>query len=272
MNNFVQRSLSGLVFVSLVVGSIFWHQYAFFLVFLFLTTIAVWEFHKLTSHQPEVQLNRLFPVIGAIILFSSSFLYAANIVRYPIFSIYGLYLVLVLIAELYRRKGNPIQNWAYLILGQVIIALPFALLNFIAFIDAATYNKFILVAVFAIIWINDTGAYVFGISFGKHRLFERISPKKSWEGFVGGALAALVGAYIFSIFNTNLTLIQWIIFAEIVVVFGTFGDLMESLLKRTVQVKDSGKIIPGHGGMLDRFDSMLLVAPVIFIYLSFIFR
>ena len=153
----------------------------------------------------------------------------------------------------------------------IFIALPFALLNFIAFIDADQFKPLILLAVFVTIWVNDTGAYLFGITFGKHRLFERISPKKSWEGFFGGALAALASGYVFSLFIPEISLIQWLIFSEIIVIFGTFGDLIESLIKRTLLVKDSGTAIPGHGGLLDRFDSMLLAAPVIFIYLSFLF-
>ena len=150
-----------------------------------------------------------------------------------------------------------------------MVALPFSLLNFILFINGL--QPYILLAVFATIWVNDTGAYLVGVSIGKHRLFERISPKKSWEGFVGGALAALISGYLFSIYIPEINLINWLIFSEIIVVFGTYGDLMESLVKRTVDVKDSGTIIPGHGGLFDRFDSMLLAAPVIFIYLSFIF-
>jgi phosphatidate cytidylyltransferase len=120
--------------------------------------------------------------------------------------------------------------------------------------------------------VNDTFAYLTGVTFGKHRLFERISPKKSWEGFVGGGLAALLSGYVFSLIIPEISLIQWLIFSEITVVFGTFGDLIESLIKRTVHVKDSGNIIPGHGGLLDRFDSMLLAAPSVFIFLWFLFQ
>ena len=118
------------------------------------------------------------------------------------------------------------------------------------------------------IWVNDSFAYLTGMTFGKHRLFERISPKKSWEGFIGGAVASVVAGYVFSLFETDLVWWQWLIFSLLVVVFGTFGDLMESLIKRSVGVKDSGRIIPGHGGLLDRFDSMLLAVPVIFLYLQ----
>ncbi len=271
MNNFLMRTLSGFVFVVLVIGSILLNSYAFLGVFLVITALAVREFHKLTNSQADVNVYPILGIIGAVLLFSTSFLHASGIIRYPIFSVYGLFVVMVLIAELYLRKPNPIHNWAYFILGQVFIALPFSLLNFIAFVDEATYKPLILIAVFVTIWVNDTGAYLFGITFGKHRLFERISPKKSWEGFFGGALAALASGYVFSLFIPEISLVEWLVFSEIVVVFGTFGDLIESMLKRTVHIKDSGNIIPGHGGLLDRFDSMLLAAPVIFIYLSFLF-
>lgn len=270
MNNFLQRTLSGFLFVLIIVGSIAWNPYSFALVFTLITGWTVYEFHKLTNQQHDVQAMSLLSVIGAVLLFVTSFLYASGLIIYPSFSIYGLYVVLMLVIELYRRKSNPLHNWAYFLLGQVIIALPFSLLSFILFIES--YNPIILIAVFVTIWVNDTGAYLVGMTFGKHRLFERVSPKKSWEGFIGGALAALISGYVFSLFITDINLWQWLIFSEIVVIFGTFGDLLESLLKRTVNVKDSGDVIPGHGGLLDRFDSMLLAAPAIFIFLSFIFN
>jgi phosphatidate cytidylyltransferase len=203
------------------------------------------------------------------LLFASSFVYASDIWRNSSFSIYGIYVVFVLILELYRKQTNPIHNWAYFILGQIFIALPFSLLNFILFIN--DWQPLVLLSVFVTIWVNDTGAYLTGVTIGKHRLFERISPKKSWEGFIGGAVFALLSGYIFSLLIPGIQLINWLIFSEIIVVFGTFGDLIESLMKRTVGVKDSGDLIPGHGGLLDRFDSMLLAAPVIFIYLSLLF-
>lgn len=271
MNNFLMRTLSGFVFVLIIIGSILFHSYAFMLVFTLVTAFAINEFHNLTNTKGQIEVNRLASIVGASLLFVTSYLHAANIIRYPVYSVYGLFIIVVMVLELYRRKANPIHNWAYFLFGQIMVALPFALLNFIAFIDQSAYKPLILIAVFATIWVNDTGAYIFGITFGRHRLFERISPKKSWEGFAGGALAALASGYIFSLIIPEISLIQWLIFSEIVVISGTFGDLLESQMKRTVQIKDSGNIIPGHGGLLDRFDSMLLAAPVIFIYLSFLF-
>jgi len=271
MNNFLTRTLSGFVFVVILLGSIFLSQYSFLAVFALITAFSVREFHKLTNMENEVHVNVWLAAIGGAILFVTSFLHAADIIRYPIFSVYGLYIVLVLVSELYMKKKNPIHNWAYFFLGQLFVALPFSLLNFIVFIDNSIYKPLILIAVFVTIWVNDTGAYLFGVTLGKHRLFERISPKKSWEGFFGGALAALASGYAFSLLIPEMSLLNWLVFSEIIVLFGTYGDLVESLLKRTLQVKDSGNAIPGHGGLLDRFDSMLLAAPAIFIYLSFLF-
>lgn len=270
MSNFLKRTLSGFLFVVIVVGSIFLSPYTFALTFAIISAWTIFEFHKLTNKQSEVEVISLLSIVGSIILFMTSFFYASGTISYPVYSVYGLYVVLVLVIELYRKKNNPIHNWAYFLFGQIIIALPFSLLNYILYIE--TYHPLLLIAMFSTIWINDTGAYVFGITLGKHRLFERISPKKSWEGFIGGAITALISGYIFSLFIPEISLISWLIFSEIVVIFGTFGDLLESLMKRTVQVKDSGDVIPGHGGLLDRFDSMLLVAPAIFIYLSFLFK
>lgn len=270
MNNLVTRSLSGFLFVAIVVASILVSPYSFVVVFTVLSAWSVYEFHQLGNHQKEVDINPVMPVIATVILSVTSFLYASEILTYPSFSFYGLFLIVVFIAELYKKKENPFHNLAYVVMGQIYVALPFALLNFILYVGG--YQPWVLLAVFATIWLNDTAAYLFGITFGKHRLFERVSPKKSWEGFFGGAMAALLSGFIFSKFIPEISLIQWFIFAEIVVIFGTFGDLLESLMKRTIHVKDSGNAIPGHGGLLDRFDSMLLVAPAIYIYLSFLFR
>lgn len=269
MNNFVKRTLSGFLFITLIISSILLSRFTFASVFAIISGWIVYEFHKISNVQPTVNINPLVGLFGAVLLFCCSFLYASGIKLCPVYTIYGLYVVVILISELYRQKANPINNWAYFILGQVLIALPFALLNFILFIDK--WQPLLLLAVFVTIWVNDTGAYVIGVTFGKHRLFERISPKKSWEGFIGGALAALLSGYVFSLLIPQISLINWFIFSEIVVVFGTFGDLIESLIKRTIGVKDSGNVLPGHGGLLDRFDSMLLAAPVVYLYLSFLF-
>jgi len=270
MTNFVKRTLSGILFVLLTAGSILHSSYAFVAVFAIILGVTIREFQKLTNQQSDVDVNLWVALGGALLLFVSTFLYASRLLPYLVFSLYSFYLIAVLIFELYRQKSNPLHNWAYFILGQIFIALPFSLLNFILFVS--DYQPIILLSVFVTIWVNDTGAYLVGVTVGKHRLFERISPKKSWEGFFGGAFAALISGYVFSLLIPEINLLEWLILSEIVVVFATFGDLIESLMKRTVHVKDSGNIMPGHGGLLDRFDSMLLVSPVVSIYLIFLFQ
>ena len=184
---------------------------------------------------------------------------------------YVFCIVALLIAELYRKKEQPIHNLAFSMLGQVVVALPCSLINLIAVPDQIHW----VFALFILIWLSDTGAYLVGCTLGKHKLFERISPKKSWEGFFGGCAFTIGGSMLlWHLFTTvwpigaNTTWWQWLIFAIIIIIFGTYGDLSESLLKRAANIKDSGNILPGHGGILDRFDSLLLCIPVVYIYLE----
>ncbi len=231
--------------------------------------MGTYEFYQLAKKancSPQVYIG----LFVATLLFISCF--AANYFSFTsIFLLIGFFLVLIPIIELYRKKKNPFTNIAFTFLGLLYVALPFSLLNYMAFpFNDQEFHFQIILGVFIMIWANDTGAYVFGVTFGKHRLFERISPKKSWEGSIGGAITTLVIAYLYSLYSHDLTLIQWLLIAIIVVIFGSLGDLVESLFKRCINIKDSGKILPGHGGVLDRFDAILLVSPMVFILLEVI--
>lgn len=177
-----------------------------------------------------------------------------------------------MVYQLYAKQPNPIEVWSKSFLGHLYIAVPLGLLSHIAYQQSevgVVYCPILMLAFFAFIWINDTGAFVVGVTFGKHRLFERISPKKSWEGFFGGLFFAMVAGYVASLFSPTISTIQWVGLALVVSTTATLGDLCESLLKRTLNVKDSGTLLPGHGGMLDRFDSVLLAAPAAVIYLAY---
>lgn len=272
MNNFLQRTITGIAFVAILILSILWNEFSFYGLFLLITLLSSIEFYQLVENNGEINVHKWGGVFASGLLFSAAFFSAkSNPADYTLFLLYFFFVILLVVSELYRKKPNALNNWSYLILGQAFVALPFSLLNFLVFPTLGSdYSPSFLLSLFALIWANDTAAYLFGVSFGKHRLFERISPKKSWEGFIGGACCTLLLGYFLPQITGEMDVSRWIGFATIVVVFGTWGDLVESLLKRTVDVKDSGNILPGHGGMLDRFDSMMLAAPVICIYLQFV--
>lgn len=273
MKNIVTRTLTGICFVALLIGSILLGKQAFAVLFTVITALTLAEFYRLVDSGEESRFWHHLPdIAGGAYLFAAFYHYcsgeAAAITRY-LFIPYILYLLYTFAAQLYARRPDPIRNWAYALLGQLYIALPFALLNFIAFPGIYTiYAPWLLLAFFIFIWTNDTGAFLVGITFGRHRLFERVSPKKSWEGFFGGLLFCGIAAVFFSTVYSGLSLLQWAGLGLTVSVSATFGDLCESLLKRTVGVKDSGHILPGHGGWLDRFDSVLFAAPAAYVYLQ----
>lgn len=260
------RALTGAVFISVIIGAILWNQYSFALIFCVFSALASAEFYRLVedlTHTPRG--TRFVDVMGSVLLFLTLYIYAvqdfdiSGIITAP----YLIYFLVRFIMQLYDKVERPLEGWAYSFLGQIYVALPFALCNILYF----RFSPLILLSLFAFIWINDTGAYLVGCTIGKHRLFERISPKKSWEGFWGGLILAAGAAFLASLFFDILNTWQWIGLALTCSIFGTWGDLCESLVKRSLNVKDSGNILPGHGGWLDRFDSVLLAAPAAILYL-----
>jgi phosphatidate cytidylyltransferase len=245
----------------------------FLLVFSLIVALTLWEFsgHLTQNALPE----RLVSVSGGVYLFFSTFVYVNELSGKEIFLPYLLFLMYVFIAELYRKDSNPVNNWAYTLLSQIYCAGSFSLLNFILFTpasDGVEFTPLFALTLFVFVWLNDTGAYLVGSTIGKHRLFERISPKKSWEGFWGGFLVVLLSSQLFAYYVPDLSWYNWLGLSAIVVLFATWGDLIESLFKRTLAIKDSGNIIPGHGGMLDRFDSILMAIPAMYIYIELFIR
>ena len=266
--NIVVRILAGAVFVSLLLGGILINEYTFLIIFSSITALALYEFYGLMEKGAGVPLVRPWNILGGFFLFLGGFYYCAFEASVISFVPYILYLIILFIGELYLKRENSIQSLAYSVLGQVYVACPLALTNYLVFAyEPGSYHFVYILALLIIIWVNDTFAYLTGMTFGKHRLFERISPKKSWEGFIGGAIFAIASSLIFAHFYPNISTLSWIGFAVVTVAFGTWGDLYESLIKRTLGVKDSGSMIPGHGGLLDRFDSTILAIPAIFVYL-----
>lgn len=278
MKNFIQRAITGALFVAVLIGAILLGPQSFAVLFTIISALSIREFARLVNTIQGVHINPSINMLGGAYLFIAFFGFCLNIQSPVIFIPYLFLLIYMIISELYLKKGNPINNWAYSMLSQMYIALPFALLNVLVFqnnpeYSSVSYNYILPLSVFIFIWINDTGAYCVGSLIGKHRLFERISPKKSWEGSIGGGVVAIAAAFVLSHFYPFMPLVEWIGLALVVVVFGTWGDLTESLMKRHLGIKDSGNILPGHGGMLDRFDSALIAIPaaVIYIYIWSLF-
>jgi phosphatidate cytidylyltransferase len=273
-NKLVTRLLTGIVYVGLISLGIIWSIYSFLALFSIITVLCLREFYGLLNTHKQLEINTYFHCLGGLILFMATFLFSSGYFAYSIFFIYLVYIVITLILELYGKKADPIGRLTSIFFGQCYIALPISLLNFIAFHEISgtepVYSRLLILSLFVFIWANDTGAYLIGVTFGKHRLFERISPKKSWEGFFGGLVFTLLSAFIFAQIRPEIQLYHWMGLSLSVVIFGTWGDLVESLIKRALDVKDSGHSLPGHGGFLDRFDSLLLAAYAMLFYVQLI--
>lgn len=274
-SNFIIRTLTGIVFVAILVCCILGGPISFTILFTIISAMTVKEFGDILKKGGIANFNTLISSLAAMFLFLGFSYLGIQPGKNEILIPYIVFIIYILISELYLKKENPINNWAYSLMSQIYIALPFALLNVLAFHSssaetASTYNPILPLSIFVFTWINDSGAYCTGVTFGKHRLFERISPKKSWEGSFGGGILSIIAAIIASKYFTFLSMYEWIGLSLTVAIFGTWGDLVESLMKRTLGIKDSGNILPGHGGLLDRFDSTLMAVPAAVLYLYII--
>lgn len=273
INNFIQRTITGVLFVAILVGCILFGAISFGILFVIISALTIYEFGQLVNkHAEGVSVNKTITMLGGAYLFLAIMGFCLNITTSIVFIPYVLLLLYLMISELYLKKENPVLNWAYSMLSQLYIGLPFALLSVLALNNnpqnsSVNYNSILPLSIFIFLWLSDTGAYCVGSLIGKHRLFERISPKKSWEGSIGGGVVAIGASFILAHYFTWMSMWQWAGLALVVVIFGTWGDLTESLLKRQLHVKDSGTILPGHGGMLDRFDSALMAIPAAVVYI-----
>lgn len=276
MKNLIIRALTGIIFVVVLVSAICIHPIFFLILFCIITGLTLWEFGGLVKHYENANLQRAVNVLGGVYLFIATFVYTNGLTDGKIFLPYLLFIMLTMIAELYYKAPNPINNWAFTLFAQVYCAGSFSMLNFIGAEPGTpgvmSYTPLFIMAIFIFVWLDDTGAYLVGSLIGKRKLFERISPKKSWEGFFGGLILVLASSQAFAWFAPEISWMNWLGLAATVVLFGTWGDLIESLLKRTLGVKDSGNVLPGHGGMLDRFDSVMLAVPASYIYIDLFIR
>jgi phosphatidate cytidylyltransferase len=270
MSNFSQRFITGTVYVLLIFFSLIFHPLAFGLLTIIFNFIALGEFVRMAL--PDIKkgvlmaqithsLLLLITVVLIHLKFDANFIFISGL----------LLLIYLLIIALFIKTENPVQNLSVNILSLIYITFPLILINFVSATASASGIPYVL-AMFVIIWTNDTSAYLFGIAFGKHKIFERISPKKSWEGFFGGLIMIVIASVIFNYLFSAFGLLNWLLFGLITAIASVMGDFIESMFKRTYGVKDSGSFMPGHGGILDRIDSLLLAAPVVYIFLNFIVK
>lgn len=277
--NLIVRTITGVLFVAIMVAG-FLNARAMVLLFAIITGMTLWEYAGLVNDRvANVSVNRFISTVAGVYLFIAVAAWSVDYVKgFAVMIPYILSVIYLFISELYLKNKDAVTNMAYTMLGQMYIALPLAMINILAFKrdangDFSGYDMLLPLAVFILLWANDSGAYCFGSMFGKHKLFPRISPGKTWEGSIGGGIFAVVVAGVIGwLANSGgeahtLNILQWLGLGVVVVVFGTWGDLVESLFKRTIGVKDSGNILPGHGGMMDRFDSALMAIPAAVIYL-----
>lgn len=270
MKDIYIRTITGALFLVAVIGSILLNPLAFFGLALVFTFIGINEFFILSGTNNGRKKN-IFYFIFNILTYSIIGLIGLGFldIRFA----YFLFLIfpLTICIELFRKNDPSWLRIGTYFTSYLYISVPFGLMNALYLIPGhETYTTAILIGLFVLVWSSDVFAYLIGSMFGKHRLFERVSPKKSWEGSIGGLAFAILAAYILSLFYTELSIINWIIMAVIVVITGTLGDLSASLLKRIAGVKDTGTLLPGHGGVLDRFDAVLFAAPFVFVYINFI--
>lgn len=266
-NNLTQRLITALLGAATIIFCIAFSEWTYFAIFIVICFFSLLEFYALSGLDGMIPLKTFGTICGLAIYCISFFIERGDLSSRYYFLIFplisGVYFI-----KLYKKlEIKPFRNIAFTFLGILYVVVPIALLH-IASYENGAYNFEILLGCLLILWASDTGAYFAGVRFGKRKLFERISPKKSWEGFIGGALLALAMAFGISHYFETLSMMQWMVICILIIVGGTYGDLVESLLKRSIEIKDSGTSLPGHGGFLDRFDGLLITAPFIVAYLE----
>ncbi|SHF73106.1 phosphatidate cytidylyltransferase [Mariniphaga anaerophila] len=270
MKEIEKRSLTGVVYIFLMLAGAAIHPLIFVVVFGAFLYLTQFEFYKLVETAGNSPRKTTGLTLG-LLLFLISFGMVNNIIPTRFYLIFILALMVIFLFEAFSKRRGILQNSAVTLTGFVYVAIPFSLLNFMVYPGypySPEFNAKILIGVFFIVWMYDSMAYLFGSKFGKHKIHKTISPNKSWEGLIGGAVFALAMGVVNALIFGQLSMLNWILVALLSVISGTLGDLFESIIKRRLKVKDSGTILPGHGGLLDRFDSLLFVIPVVYVWLN----
>lgn len=277
MKDVLIRIATGVLFIGVVIGCISWNQYSTAALFFVFSMIGTFEFYRILEKN-ELSHNLRYGLITNAWIYGVLTLVFIGELDFHLISLCIPMVIILVLLELFSDDNIPYQNISSTLFATFYITLPFACLNYLSF-NKEIYDTIgldqgwsLLAGYFIILWTNDSMAYVSGRLLGRTKLFERVSPKKTWEGFIGGVVFAVLAAYLFALFTgvDNEHIYKWIVMSVIIGVLGTLGDLSESLLKRSGDVKDSGSILPGHGGVLDRFDGILLSAPLVLVYLLYI--
>jgi len=278
LKDLLTRTLTGIFIVVLFMGGISLHPVTFFMVQLVVMTGSLYEYYRIVEND-KVRVFKITGLMTSVLMYLISSAVASGYASPAFFILLILPVMGTMIAEMYRNSSRPFDSIAHTVAGLIYVAIPWSLVPFMSFNTESVgtllthsiegFSPGVLIGLIILLWANDIGAYLVGITLGRHRLFERISPKKSWEGFFGGLASAVGAAFIVDGWIGITTLQGWIIISILVSIGGTYGDLVESMLKRSAGVKDSGSIMPGHGGFLDRFDSILFALPLIFLFLTF---
>jgi phosphatidate cytidylyltransferase len=266
MNKLRKRIITGIVYGVTLISSLLAGPSSYVIFFYLVMFFMLREFYRITEKTKSNPQKTFGIIISSLIYFGSAANFLKPSISFLLFLLAFTFTFVLFVTELFRFKDNSINNLGSTILGIVYIAFPMSLLNYLAFDSLNIYNYETILALFILVWLSDTGGFIIGIKFGKNRLLEKISPKKSWEGAIGSLVFCILGGIVISIFYSDYTMIEWSFLGLIVCVTAISGDLIESMFKRNAGVKDAGTLLPGHGGFLDRFDSVIFVIPFVYLF------
>ena len=271
IKDIVTRAVAGVLYILFILLGVLGGRFSFVIIFGFILGISLFEFYRMMEKDTSHAISKIFNIVMGVTIFFSVFLYLEEIslIALPISGL--LYLLILISSAIFIKREDILHGIIYSGFGQMYVTMPLSLLMFMSYYFPTQsggdgYHYALVLAIFVFIWVNDTAAYFFGSLLGKRKLMEHISPKKSVEGFIAGILFTIIASLVFARIYEDYTVVFWIGFATVIALFGTLGDLFESLIKRTSSVKDSGNLIPGHGGILDRIDSLLVAIPAIYLY------
>ncbi|NLY25830.1 MAG: phosphatidate cytidylyltransferase [Bacteroidales bacterium] len=272
VKDLITRAGAGVIYILVILLGVLGGRFSFLAVFGAILGVALFEFYRMVEKDTSHAISKIFNITLGGLIFFSVFLYLENINSYALLVMILVYMLILIASAIFIQRKDILHGIIYSVFGQIYITMPLSILMLISYsyqnnLAGEGYDWVPILALFVFIWVNDTAAYFFGTLIGKHKLIEHISPKKSVEGFIAGIIFTLLASLIFGRLFPEFSTLFWMGFAVVVALFGTLGDLFESLIKRTCIVKDTGHLIPGHGGILDRIDSLLVAVPAAYLFL-----